>query len=136
MAARTLNDDFADDLADTFLDTDECGEWVTYFPTGGGPSRRVVALISDVVSRDEARGVLRKELHTVSVLVQKDQTHAKGGVTEPQCTERGADTLERDSEPNVRYAFTARVIASDSVSWTLEFERRVLKAVGTEHREG
>ncbi len=107
------------------LNPDQFGEWITFYPAGGGQPRRLVASIEQ-----SAQGVREDEgehqLEEIKVLVTGNRYHAElGGIDTP----RPGDCLQRDGETD-KYSWTGEVLAHDGGGWHLTFSRRKIFSKG------
>ena len=122
---NTLRQQMLVDLNADILDTNNFAETVTYVPQVG-PARRVNIDITH--SSEYASGtMLMEQVHTISIVVGRNETHANGGVSMPQL----GDAIIRDGDiPGVVYSWTGEVMDSEDHYWALKFERRKPHRVG------
>jgi hypothetical protein len=123
--ARTLRDDMAGEIYSTLLNEAEAAEWITYYPGGGGDSRRMLALVTEQSAVEQGE-VIELEKELLSVVVGGDPSHAKGGVTRPSrdlVSVGRSDTLLRESDTDTtRFVFTG-IARRMQGGWVMQFER-------------
>ncbi len=132
---NTLKDDMTADLYANVLDTSAFAETVTFYPAGGGSSRRLVASITEV---DEIVPGAMVEFKTekITVLVGNDESHARGGIEQPLhgASAEDIDALTRDDDSNARkYAFTGKAERMPG-GWKLMYSRPSLVLAGVKAR--
>ncbi len=133
--SNTLKDDAAADLYANVLDSSAFAETITFYPAGGGSSRRLVASITEA-AEIVSGATIDFNVETITVLVGNDESRAKGGITQPT---RGAsatdiDALTRDDDSNSRkYAFTGEKKRMPG-GWKLTYSRPSLVMAGVKAR--
>lgn len=133
---RTLKEDLARDFHEVFLNEKEHSEWVTFYPAGGGRSRRLLVTVTKP-RRDVAdRGDVEMDEEEIIVEAGRDESHAHGGIAFPCCTGSDADTLVRDGDEDLdRFAFSGRIESETPHSRRLHFTRPRPLRIGTEQRQ-
>lgn len=126
--ATTFRELLAEDLKDVFLNTEEFGEAVTFFPAGGGASRRIVVLIEQN-QRGVSGELIDHELDEITVQVSRKVNGESGGIERPIV----GDTLTRANDPE-RYAYNGEIKESDSASWWLVYSRQKPLGIGNNYR--
>lgn len=111
------------------LNPEQFGEWVTFYPAGGGATRRIVASI-EASARPVGEDAGEHLEEEIFVMLADDLYAAEtGGINEP----RRGDCLQRAGETE-RYAWTGDVRAHEGGAWHLVFARRRQLASGGPHR--
>ncbi len=109
------------DLDDVFLNTEEFGESVEYYPFGGA-MRTITVAVSEYGARNEMELNAKSVSAQLRVFAKRD---AVTGIDNPQ----QKDYLVRSSEPGVNYYFQ-RVLEQDSAGHELLFEKRARGVTG------
>ncbi len=133
--SNTLKDDMTADLYANALDTSAFAETVTFYPAGGGSSRRLRANITAAVEAVDG-AMVTFNTETIIVLVGNDESHARGGIEQPQYGASAADidALTRDDDSNTRkFAFTGKVERMPG-GWKLTYDRPSLVLAGKKAR--
>ncbi len=132
---NTLKDDMTADLYANVLDTSAFAETVTFYPAGGGSSRRLRANITEAVEAIDG-AMVAFNTETITVLVGNNESHARGGIAQPQYGAAAADidALTRDDDSNTRkYAFTGEAERMPG-GWKLTYSRPSLVVAGVKAR--
>lgn len=128
--ASTFRELLAEDVKDVFLNVEEFGETINFYPASGGAMRRLMAVIEAnqrVVTGDGS--MIDHERDEITVLVSRDKSGERGGIDKPVV----GDTLTREGESE-RYAYTGEVQDSDTSSWKLVYVRANPLGIGTNYR--
>ncbi len=119
---KTLKDDMATDFAALVLNDSEFAEIVTYRPESGA-ARRVYVQATMNQSLDPG-GPIDYDVETLLVRVQKDKTHAKGGIPQEEISNGAKPTIIRDNDIEVnKFVFDGTVSDETPHSWRLTFTR-------------
>jgi hypothetical protein len=110
------------------LNPEQFGEWVTFYPAGGGATRQLVASI-ETSAQPVGEQAGEHLLEEIFVMVASDRYAATGGIDQP----RSGDAIQRQGETE-RYAWSGEVRAHEGGAWHLVFARRRQLASGGPHR--
>lgn len=128
--ASTFRELLSEDLRDVFLNAEEFGESISFYPANNGAMRRLSAVIEAnqrAVSGDGS--MIDHERDEITVLVSRERNGERGGIDKPIV----GDTLTRDGESE-RYAYTGEIQDSDTSSWKLVYVRMNPLGIGTNYR--
>lgn len=120
----TFQQMMADDYSNVFLNTDEFGEAVTYFPVCGNGSSRSISVVIDEFRDDEI--VEGNTTLAVSVMRVTAKNHATLGIDNPQRGDkllRAAD-LPAATGTDTKQYFLHRVTHRDAAGLVMEFARK------------
>lgn len=126
--ATTFRELLEEDLESVFLNEEEYGEAVMFYPAHGGAARKLVAVIEQH-QRPVSGEMVDHEQDEITVLVSRKLFRERGGVERPTV----GDTLTRAGDPE-RYAYTGEVKESDPSSWWLVYVRQNPLGIGTNYR--
>jgi len=132
----TLKTQIATDFAALALNTSEFAEQVTVYPSGGGPSREITAVVLRTRKDDPRRrvGADRDELRLTCL---KDEDHAKGGISQASLDAKDLHNRlrvlpadEADLGETASYAFIGEIDDDEAAHWTLIFARSTSHRIG------
>lgn len=128
--ATNFRELLAEDLEDVFLNTEEFGEPISFYPANNGAMRRLYAVIEQNQRAVTGDGtMIDHEQEEIEVLVSKDRNGSRGGIDKPLV----GDTLTREGDGE-RYAYSGEIRDADTSSWRLVYVRANPLGIGTNYR--
>ncbi|MGE0605547.1 MAG: hypothetical protein AB7O62_00370 [Pirellulales bacterium] len=114
------------------LSTSQHAEEVEYIPAGQTVGRALTCLVVPPSHTSPQDRTSQRDISTCTVIVGKDESHAKGGVLLPQFRDRLLRSGE--SRDGNLLAFSGTVLAEGPFHWELEFKRLKTTQLGTTAR--